>query len=352
MTTTDNSSSPQSTNTNVSTSYIIISNIALIFWVIFLAVIGTQAVNKNASSMILGFPENLVDFFKKSPASSNTPPQSPVILASTTLSQSRLEPDCLDVTKELSKYIKNKYNKYTGPNEVLIPPIATVIDQLQVNVNWRDPSRIKQLTKLENAPTCNDYQILFDIVAKRLEVIAHFSPPVSVGTELKIPNNILPLIFRSKGNEKEKIPEFKELDISLPLEVIVWVQAKQIKNQKITDAISFLNLFVLLIILGGFGSWIYLVRLHLNSSPGKVKLQEYFYRPVLGMALAIAVFIVNLSFHSLVSNSSLDQVRKETLILLAFTAGLLSEQTYEFVEGVAKKHVESEDENKNPPGTK
>jgi hypothetical protein len=119
----------------------------------------------------------------------------------------------------------------------------------------------------------------------------------------------------------------------------LWVKARQASTVARNSQISFLDLFILLIILGGFGSWIYLVRRHIDPLI-KVDLYEYFYRPPLGMTLAIAVFIVNITLHSFVSTSNINAVRRETLILLAFTAGLLTDKTYEFIAKVTGEQLE------------
>ena len=246
---------------------------------------------------------------------------------------------CKNVTTELSKYIQNKYE---GKDESLIPPIATVLDRLQISVNWRDSAKIDKETEGKNSLTCKDYYILFDVVNERLRAIAN-SYTSSYRDNITFNNNLIPGNFRIQG--------FIEKEIPLPLEAVLWVQRIANENQQFKEAISFLDLFVLLIILGGFGSWVYLVRLHINDLI-PVKLHEYFYRPVLGMALAIGVFIINLSFHSLVSNSQIDKVRHETLIVLAFTAGLLSDKTYEFIEAVTGDHLKPKNKNENPPATK
>ena len=243
------------------------------------------------------------------------------------------------VTNELNKYINIKYK---GIDKNLIPPIATVLDRLQINVNWRNAKQIqnsqkpneKQKTNEEQKPneeqniTCSDYYILFDIVAERLTVIPRSHDLISTDQSLTIDNNILPPIFRHEGFKEQKIP--------LPLEAVLWVKNIQSQHQETQEAISLVSLFVLLIILGAFGSWVYLVRLHiLGEKP--LRLEEYFYRPILGMALALAVFIINLSFHSLLSNSEMNKVRYETLTVLAFAAGFLSEKTYLAIEKITEQ---------------
>ena len=306
----------------------IVANTCLLVWAVLLTVIGMQAVSGKASTVILEIAEAFVP--EKQPQASASPTPTPT----------------QDSLTLMSEYIEKKY---AGKEERSIPPLSVVLDRLQVGVNWRDATAIDEVNGNLKPPTDDDYKNLFDIVAKRLEAIADFSPEVSIGGNLTISNNIMPLKFRSaksksKELESDRPPEFKELEIDLPVEAVLWVKARQASVAARKTQISFLDLFVLLIILGGFGSWVYLVRRHVDPKITP-RLYEYFYRPPLGMTLAIAVFIVNITLHSFVSNSNINEVRRETLILLAFTAGLLSDKTYEFIEkatGEKLGHKENE----------
>ena len=309
---------PTATVVKPSKRQTLIANTCLLVWAVVLAVIGMQAVSGNASTIILDFANRLVPD-RRVRQSASPPPDPGLTNFSLGQSATNLSPDG---TMLLDQYIQRHY---ASEDETEIPPIAIVLDRLQVSANWRDATAIDRLNGDNGPPSQSDYNNLFDIVAKRLEAIADFSPEPSVGNRLKLDNNILPAKFRAT--------QFQEQAVDLPLEAEMWVKARQASITARKSQISFLDLFVLLIILGGFGSWIYLVRRHLNPDVD-VDLQEYFYRPPLGMTLAIAVFIVNLTLHSFVSTSNINEVRRETLILLAFAAGLLSDRTYEFIENV------------------
>jgi hypothetical protein len=63
---------------------------------------------------------------------------------------------------------------------------------------------------------------------------------------LQLDNNILPAKFRSQ--------QFQEQALDLPPEAVLWVRARQAAIAARRSQISFLDLFILLIILGGFGS--------------------------------------------------------------------------------------------------
>jgi hypothetical protein len=330
-----------------------IANTCLLVWAILLAVIGMQAVSGKASTIILDIAQTLTFRKEQDTANRQLPPasQGAPVIAPSSVSINCPTPgqgvnQSLDGSTVLEQYIQTKYR---GQSETSVPPIAVVLDRLQVSVNWRDAKEIDSANGPNvGAPTWNDYCNLFDIAAKRLEAIADFSPEVSVGNTLKISNNIMPSRFRSTdveirsadGKQLQKFQKFQEQDIDLPVEAALWVKARQAAIAARKSQISFLDLFILLIILGGFGSWIYLVRRHINPNI-PVDLSEYFYRPPLGMALAIAVFIVNLTVHSFVSTSNITEVRRETLILLAFAAGLLSDKTYDFIEKVTGEKIGS-----------
>ncbi|MEP1080281.1 hypothetical protein NDI52_33505 [Leptolyngbya sp. PL-A3] len=308
----------------------IVANLCLLMWAILLAVIGMQAVSGQASTIILESADKINgkgNAPTSGDTSSNTKGNAPT-LGDTSSQKIAASQKIADPSVALSDYLQNKYLE---KDKTLVPPIGIVLDQLQVNVNWRNPEAINEANgPKEKEPTADDYARLFAIVDNRLSAMANFSPEVLVSSNLRINNNILPSDFRST--------EFKDKEIDLPLEAVLWVKATQTLSAERKAKLSFLDLFVLLIILGGFGSWIYLVRKHVDPNT-PVSLKEYFYRPPLGMALAIAIFIVNITLHSFVSTSNVNEVRRETLILLAFTAGLLSDKTYNFIERVIHEEI-------------
>ncbi|ETW93289.1 MAG: hypothetical protein ETSY1_39880 [Candidatus Entotheonella factor] len=89
--------------------------------------------------------------------------------------------------------------------------------------------------------------------------------------------------------------------------------------------------------IGTFGSVIFLVRDFINlEDESRTTLSAYLLKPILGMFLAIAVFIVDILGHATISSASILQIRHETLYVLALAAGLLSEQTYAVVSSRAQ----------------
>jgi hypothetical protein len=311
-------------------------DLVLAIWLIFLLVIGILAVQGKASSILIDL--NLKQYLKF-PGFTNTT-NNPNIGNLSNASQKTP----VEASQRLQDYLAKVY---ANQDPVLIPPVTLVLDRLQLDLNWRDLSRIGQVNATKNPPinppTDADYDTYFDAVTKRLESIATYTPvkegdssTLESAKPLQIRNDIVPPVFRG--------PNFRESDIDLPPEAVLWVQQKKKVLIQKNNQLSLLDTFVLLIILGGFGSWIFLVRSHINRDEESLGLRAYIYRPLLGMALALAVFIVDVSLHSVVSTAKMDQIRRETLILLAFAAGLLSEKTYQYVEGFVNRRLDQAEE--------
>ncbi len=209
-----------------------------------------------------------------------------------------------------------------------IPPIESILYDIYNDLDLTKDFKLR------------DYIQLYIAIETRLEAKA-IAP--SENQDLNtIKNDIIPPQFRKK--------EFKEQDIDLSLEVKNWISQESERNKLITgiNSVTFnlLNTFILLIILGGFGSLIFLTREHLENEE-KIPIKAYIYKPLLGMFLAIASFIANISVHTLVSESEIQKIRRETLLLVAFSAGLISEQAYSAITEKAKKALTSKE--KNPP---
>ena len=117
--------------------------------------------------------------------------------------------------------------------------------------------------------------------------------------------------------------------------VQTWMKNQHALFERTKVIRSLVSNFTLLVIIGGFGGLIFLMRDYINANKKDVNadpgLSAYLFRPILGMFLAIAVYMIDLFAHAVISESSLDQVRMEPLYLLAFAAGLLCEQAYEIV---------------------
>ncbi len=63
------------------------------------------------------------------------------------------------------------------------------------------------------------------------------------------------------------------------------------------------------------------------------------------MYLALAVFITDASIHTLISDAGIEEIKREPLFLLAFAAGLVSEQAYSVIVQRARETLKHEREN-------
>jgi hypothetical protein len=100
-------------------------------------------------------------------------------------------------------------------------------------------------------------------------------------------------------------------------------------------------------VLGAFGALIFLIRDYITADQEK-NLSDYIFRPVPGMFLAVAVFVVDILAHTVISSASILQIRYEPLYILALGAGLLSETAYDWVRRSAdsaftRRHEDEED---------
>jgi len=170
------------------------------------------------------------------------------------------------------------------------------------------------------------YEELFDRVESILYSIVNKSPDIDLQLE-QIKTNFISTTFIFPD---EKIPP----TISLPNEVITWVEQERIlqkdKKERNNARSKLIDTFLLLIVLGAFGSLIFLTRDYISKDTDTA-IAAYIFRPVLGMFLAMAMFVIDILAHSVISTSGMLSIRPEPLFLLAFAAGLLSEQAYEIV---------------------
>ncbi len=283
-----------------SNSITLIKNIILISWIYSLLYLGIQ-IGSGKTILLL---ENLIDstFFDNE----NSLQQKPVI----------------NPSQVMDDYLSKKYK-----SSAEMPPLGLVLDEIQIHDNWRNPK--------ENLPV-NEYINLFKTIEFRLTTIATHN--IEDLNSVEIEATILPKNFRGEGFD----PSLKS---NLPLEAQSWIKAEAKRINERTKTINLLDTFLLLIILGGFGSLIFLVREHMENEKN-IPIKSYIYRPILGMSLALAIFITNASIHTVISDAEIESIKRETLFLLAFAAGLISEQAYSLIVHKAKEVIENENKNK------
>jgi hypothetical protein len=135
-----------------------------------------------------------------------------------------------------------------------------------------------------------------------------------------------------------------ERQIELPPGVVDWIQryrkdaASNLSTAKAKA--DLVDTFAILMALGAFGSIIFLVNDYVSPA-SSFNIQSYLFRPLFGMLLAAAVFIVDVATQAIVSKSEISDLRHETLYLLALAAGLLTEKVYAFVQNKLTDIVKS-----------
>ncbi|MEX8501458.1 MAG: hypothetical protein AB3X41_00205 [Leptothrix ochracea] len=147
---------------------------------------------------------------------------------------------------------------------------------------------------------------------------------------------------------KEMVPKYFLNDhlvemVDVPLDVKLWMSEYADRADADNKKIKLMDTFTILLVLGAFGSLIFLTKDYLlpNENAG---LSSYIFRPILGMFLALAMFVLDLAAHSLLSSAPIQFVRNETLYLLAFAAGLLSEHAYGLLLKRAEEVLDDEEE--------
>ncbi len=202
--------------------------------------------------------------------------------------------------------------------ETNLPPIEDVLDVVQPT--WR--SAVKPPVPCGPSDQLSVYQTyhsLFTKVTERLRSLArndNLDPKAVV-----IDATILPPEFPGKAVSEK---------MSLPLEVQDWLTREKSWLKGENQARALVNTFLLLSVLGAFGSLIFLIRDYITTDDART-ISDYMFRPILGIFLAVAVFIVDILAHSVISTSSILEIRYEPLYILALGAGLLSETAYAWV---------------------
>jgi hypothetical protein len=221
---------------------------------------------------------------------------------------------------ELRKYLR-RFN--SNP-----PPIESILEKFMIKPHWTDRN-IKPKNDGIDIKVWKQaqYRRLFEKTQQKLTLLS-LDNTVNLKNVAIAFDEIVPIAFIN--NEEERVVH------SLPAIAINWVIAERPRTKLKKARSQLIDTFVLLMVLGAFGSLIFLTRDYIVY-PEDTSIETYIFRPILGMFLAIAMFIVDIAAHTIISQADIFEVRKETLYLLAFAAGLLSEQAYTLVQGRARK---------------
>lgn len=123
----------------------------------------------------------------------------------------------------------------------------------------------------------------------------------------------------------------KEGDVGFPLSAQNWLQKKRKENVATDSKTNLVDTFFILVILGTFGSLIFLTK-DLLSAEMENPLLMFVFRPLFGMALAVAVFIVAILAHALMTTAPLQNLRTETMYILGLGSGLLADAAYLYLK--------------------
>jgi hypothetical protein len=203
------------------------------------------------------------------------------------------------------------------------PPIGAVLDSLAED--WNSVGRPCDSGYIKEVAA--RYQPLFQRIENRLRSIAEQSSdatPVSIDISI-LPKDIPPNKNYTTGTK-------------LPPEVTAWIAQEKVRLQENKQRAALFDTVLLLTVIGGFGSIIFLTRdyILLEEHTG---IAAYIFRPILGIFLAIAVFTLDILAHAIISSASILEVRYEPLYVLALAAGLLSEQAYAVVRFRAEESL-------------
>jgi hypothetical protein len=124
-------------------------------------------------------------------------------------------------------------------------------------------------------------------------------------------------------------------EIELTHEVKDWIKNERVNRLDNRSKNSFIDLTIIIIAFGAFGSLLYLTKVFIENKHDNIAM--YIFRPFLGMFLGLSTFMVYMFTHVLVSSSSVYNIRKESLYVLALASGLVSEQAYSVVVTRAKQ---------------
>lgn len=199
------------------------------------------------------------------------------------------------------------------------PPIDSLLRQIINNPDWTERDLDNHPRNTNAQWESEQYKRLFTYLENRLRSLVK-----NEQTDLSAPSYFsIPDVFLLEGDPRS-------FEVRLDPDTVRWVQEQRELEGRVQEQRRIFETFLLLVVLGGLGSLIFLMRDYMAPAVD-TPMSAYIFRPILGMLLAVAVFVLTILTHSVVSSADMLQIRKEPLFVLAFAAGLLSEQTYEII---------------------
>jgi hypothetical protein len=225
---------------------------------------------------------------------------------------------------------------YAGAADDDPPPVEVTLDALAPQ--WQKlVDELKECDEKQRKNLQSAYARQFGRVAQRLLYFAQ-NPSIDVKQATLNADLINNQLIASPAANDE---------VKLPLEAQDWVLRKRANLQKEAQARALLRVFLVLSALGAFGALIFLIRDYITGDV-EHNLSHYVFRPILGIFLAIAVFVADILVHSVVSSASILEIRYEPLYILALAAGLLTDRAYDIVRGRADEALDRYERKENP----
>ena len=220
------------------------------------------------------------------------------------------------------------------------PPIEAILD-LATNKNWRN----------EN---CRYHDIgtfaTFDRI-ERILIALSTSPEIFEGQEITSVSAIIPsqiclngATSATEGNGKNP-PQETEIIVISP-EIRSWINQEITYRTNRQKAINLFDTFILLSILGAFGSMIFLINDFMSGNKETRRpIFEYALKPAFGMFLAIATFVIAIGANGVLNPSNALSVNSQFIYLLGLGSGLLSDKAYKhLIERLSTVFDKPEDE--------
>jgi hypothetical protein len=203
------------------------------------------------------------------------------------------------------------------------PPVRAVLDAIAPT--WRE------VYDCTNTAAGGKYTELFRRIENQLSEMADGDALLDPSKTYALQSDLLPkeLFPGDKGSRLLEVPESAR----------AWIDAERARRGDRARQYKLVDTFVLLAVIGAFGSLTYLIRGYLEDK-GELPIRNYAFRPVFGIFMAMGMFAIAALAHALVSKASILEIRHEPLYILALAAGLLSERAYGALEARLGRAIE------------
>jgi hypothetical protein len=186
------------------------------------------------------------------------------------------------------------------------PPISAVLYTL--NPNWDAEKEVcTDETEEDRRHRRNPYTSVFQRIDERVRSFAAGSS--TEARSISVDSSFLTDKFRPAPANAVAV-------VSLPPELTIWIAQERIRLEKNKLKAALVDTFLLLTVIGAFGSLVFLTRDYIMKEE-TTAIGAYIFRPVLGVFLAIAIFTLDIFAHAIISTAGILEIRHEPLYVLA-----------------------------------